>query len=58
MVITHKHTLFIAPNNLEAQTYAERLKANIDNCKVTETTVGIAVEWQELMAYTTVSEDD
>ena len=58
MVITHKHILFVAPNDLEAQTYAERLKANIENCKVTETTTGIAVEWQEITAITTCARTD
>lgn len=52
MIITHKHVLVIAPNNREAQTYAERLKATIEHCKVTETTTAVVIEWQELAAVT------
>lgn len=36
----------------EAQTYAERLKATIEHCKVTETTTAVVIEWQELAAVT------
>lgn len=54
MIITHKHILIISPNNLESLNYVERLKAEIERCKVYESTAAIVVEWSELVAVTTV----
>lgn len=54
MIITHKHTLVISPNNLESHNYVERFKAEIEGCKVYESTAAIVVEWSEMVAVTTV----
>ena len=57
MTIYHKHSVFLTPNSMTAQKYAEQIKAQLERCKVTETTIGISVEWDEI-AVVTESEEE
>lgn len=57
MTIYHKHSVFLTPNSLTAQKYAEQIKASLERCKATETTIGISVEWDEI-AVVTESEEE
>ena len=52
MTIYHKHIVFLTPNSLTAQKYAEQIRASVERCKVTESTIGISVEWDEVAVVT------
>ena len=52
MNIYHKHIVFLSPNGVQAKAYAEQLRAILERCKITETTIGISVEWDEVSVIT------
>ena len=52
MTVYHKHAVFLTPNSMTAQKYAEQSKANVERCKITDTTIGISVEWDEVSVIT------
>lgn len=52
MTVYHKHSVFLTPNGMTAQKYAEQIKANVEQCKINETTIGISVEWDEVSVIT------
>ena len=56
MTVYHKHIVFLTPNSLTAQRYAEQIKANVERCKITDTTIGISVEWDEVSVITDIEE--
>lgn len=57
MTIYHKHCVFLTPNSFTAQRYAEQIRANVERCKVKESTIGISVEWEEVAAVTESEEE-
>lgn len=56
MTIYHKHSVFLTPNSLTARKYAEQIKASVERCKITDTTIGISVEWDEVAVVTDTEE--
>lgn len=56
MTIYHKHSVFLTPNSLTACKYAEQIKASLERCKITESTIGIVVEWDEVSVVTNTEE--
>ena len=57
MTIYHKHIVFLTPNSLTAQKHAEQIRVSVERCKVTDTTIGISVEWDEMSAVTESEEE-
>ena len=56
MTIYHKHIVFLSPNGVQAQAYAEQIRAILERCKITDTTIGISVEWDEVSVVTDTEE--
>lgn len=56
MTVYHKHSVFLTPNSTTAQRYAEQIKASVERCKATDTTIGITVEWDEVAVVTEYQE--
>lgn len=52
MAIYHKHIVFLTPNSLTAQKHAEQIRKSVERCKVTDTTIGMSVEWDEVAVVT------
>ncbi len=57
MTIYHKHIVFLTPNSLTAQKYAEQIRASVERCKVKESTIGMSVEWDEISVVTESEEE-